>query len=271
MADVGGTHMGEQIFEILRAYFVHHGYLTVGVVLLLENAGIPVPGETALLFASFLAFSERRLQLLPIIVVATLAATLGDNLGYWVGLRGGPHLLERYRHIFRLPQSHIERGERLFAEHGPVAVFFARFVFGMRIVTGPLAGVLRMEWRRFALFNFLGAITWVTTISCIGFFFGSNWKSLVRTLHHLHLGVGVLLLAGVVIWLAWRNLRRDRGPAIEGLTQCVRDPSLGLPKKHCSLAGSPVAKAVRSGAQDDDAQVQDSGRRQAQDSSERQA
>ncbi len=202
--------MGERIFEIMRAHFAYHGYLTVAVALLLENAGIPVPGETALLFASFLAYSEQHLHLEWIILIATLAATLGDNLGYWIGRRGGRPLLDRYQHLFHIPQRHIHHGERVFAKHGPVAVFSARFVFGMRIITGPLAGVLKMDWPRFALFNFLGAITWVTTISCIGFFFGRSWETLLRTLRRFNLGAGVVLIAAVVVWLAWRSWRERR-------------------------------------------------------------
>jgi membrane-associated protein len=73
--------MGERLFELLRGYFAVHGYWTLALALLLENTGIPVPGETILLFASFLAFSEHRLHLPFIIVTGTLAATIGDNVG----------------------------------------------------------------------------------------------------------------------------------------------------------------------------------------------
>jgi membrane protein DedA with SNARE-associated domain len=202
--------MGQQVFEILRAHFALHGYVTVGAVLLLENAGIPVPGETALLFASFLAYSERSLKLWPIIVIATVAATLGDNFGYWIGRLGGRPLLDRYRNIFMLPQRHIDRGERIFEQHGPPTVFFARYVFGMRVIAGPLAGVLRMDWRRFALFNFLGAITWVLTICCAGYYFGESWPMLLRTLHRFNIGVGVAVVGVVLVWIAWGASRRPR-------------------------------------------------------------
>src|SRR5689334_9995584 len=172
--------MGERLFEILRGYFLVHGYWTVGLALLLENAGIPVPGETILLFASFLAQSEHRLSLPLIILVGTVAATLGDNVGYWIGRRGGRPLLDRYRGVFRIKPKHVAQGEKLFEKHGALTVFFARFIFGMRIIAGPLAGVLQMEWRRFALFNFLGAVTWVTTISLVGYMFGHAWDRLVE-------------------------------------------------------------------------------------------
>src|SRR5512135_2960303 len=147
--------MAEWLFEVLRRHFQEWGYWTVVIALLLENAGVPVPGETILLFASFLAYSEESLRLPYIILVGTVACTMGDNIGYVIGRRGGRPLLERYKHIFHIPDRTIHRGERLFARYGSVTIFFARFVFGMRIIAGPMAGVLRMPWKQFAIFNFL--------------------------------------------------------------------------------------------------------------------
>ncbi len=198
--------MAERFFELLRAHFHQHGYWTLGVALLLENAGVPVPGETILLFASFLAFSSHELRLGWIILVATVACTLGDNLGYGIGRRGGRPLLDRYKHALRVPERHIRRGERLFARFGPAAIFFARFVFGMRVIAGPLAGVLRMPWREFALFNFLGAATWVTVISSAGYLFGRHWKALLRVLKEVN--VGVFIAFAVVILVLWWWRRR---------------------------------------------------------------
>ncbi len=197
--------MAESLFELLRRYFQEWGYWTVVIALLLENAGVPVPGETILLFASFLAYSEQELRLPYIILFGTLACTVGDNIGYAIGHRGGRPLLERYKHIFRIPQRTIERGERLFAHYGSVTIFFARFIFGMRIVAGPLAGVLRMPWKQFAVFNFLGAATWVTVISIVGFLFGSEWNQLLRILKRVNFGVLVLfLVVALVLWLRHR-------------------------------------------------------------------
>lgn len=183
------------IFELLRRHFAEHGYLTVAVVLLLENTGIPLPGETTLLFAAFLAFSEHRLTLFGIIIVGVIACTIGDNIGYWIGHRGGRPLLEHQRRIFRVSDEHLARGERFFVRYGSFTVFFARFVFGMRIIAGPLAGVLRMPWRKFVLFNFLGAAVWVSVVASLGYFFGSRWQIVTEQLEYVEIGlVGVLLL-----------------------------------------------------------------------------
>jgi len=193
--------MGQPILETLRGYITDYGYWAVGISLLLENAGIPLPGETILLLASFLAYSQDELQLPYIILVAVCAATLGDNLGYAIGYRGGRPLLDRYRHVFRIRPATIERGERLFDEYGSATIFFARFIFGLRVIAGPLAGVLRMPWKRFAVFNFLGAVLWVSVISAVGYKFGKHWDKLVEYIKDLN--VGIAIVAGLVILFLW--------------------------------------------------------------------
>jgi len=196
--------MTHSILDLLRNAVVHYGYWAVGGALLAENSGVPVPGETILLLASFLAYSEHDLRLSWIIVVATIAATLGDNLGFALGYYGGRPLLARYQSIFKIQDATLARGEGLFARYGAVTIFFARFVFGMRIIAGPMAGVLRMPWRKFTLFNFLGAGLWVTTISSAGYLFGRHWERLERDVKRFDAVVAIaVLLVGVILW--WRG------------------------------------------------------------------
>jgi membrane protein DedA with SNARE-associated domain len=192
------------ILDFLRNAVVQYGYWAVGATLLVENAGIPVPGETILLLASFLAYSQHDLQLSWIIVVATIAATIGDNIGFALGNYGGRPLLERYQTAFRIQNTTVARGEELFARYGAVTVFFARFVFGMRIIAGPMAGVLRMPWRKFMIFNFLGAGLWVTVISGAGYLFGRHWERLVHDMKVFDIVAAVaVLLALAFLW--WRR------------------------------------------------------------------
>ena len=199
--------MTHHIFDVLRSALVHYGYWAVAAALLLENAGVPVPGETVLLLASFLAYSERNLQLPWIIVAGTVAATVGDNLGYALGNYGGRPLLERYRDIFRVSDEAVARGERLFARYGSVTILFARFVFGMRVIAGPMAGALRMPWKRFAVFNALGAALWVTVISVVGYSFGSRWMLLMHYMRRFDQALVVaFVLVVAVVW--WRSRRK---------------------------------------------------------------
>ncbi len=199
--------MAYSLVHALRTFVVDYGYWAVALALLCENAGVPVPGETTLLVASFLAYSEHKLHLGWIIVLAILAATVGDNLGFLIGSRGGRPLLDRYQHIFHIPQRALQRGEQMFARYGAAAIFFARFIFGMRVFAGPLAGVLRMPWRAFAFFNLLGAAVWVTVIAGAGYLFGRHWTQLVAGLRRLD--ISVVVLAVVIILLLWWKSRRQ--------------------------------------------------------------
>jgi len=198
----------QPVFEHIRQFLVHWGYWGVAAFLLLENAGIPLPGETILLLASVLAFKNHELRLQWLIVVGTIACTAGDNIGYLIGSAGGRPLLQRWKSFFRVKDEHIHSAEELLHRYGPLAIFLARFVAGARIVAGPLAGVLRMHWKTFALFNFLGALTWVTVIASLGYLFGSQLDRLLATVKHVELALLILLLIGLAVYL-WRRKRAD--------------------------------------------------------------
>jgi membrane protein DedA with SNARE-associated domain len=202
--------MHHTIFHSLREFVADYGYWAVALALLCENAGLPIPGESTLLLASFLAYSEHRLHLGWIIVVATCAATLGDNIGYILGHYGGRPLLDRYQSVFRISPATLKRGEDTFERYGAAAIFFARFIFGLRVFAGPLAGVLRMHWRKFAVFNFLGATLWVSTIASAGYLFGQHWRSLLRVMQRFN--IAVLIVAVVAILYLWWRHRRQAAP-----------------------------------------------------------
>jgi membrane protein DedA with SNARE-associated domain len=194
------------IVETARQYLQTYGYWAVLFALLGENAGLPLPGETILILASFLAFQGHHLKLPWVILVGIGACTMGDNIGYWIGRRGGRPLLEKWKHFFHIRDETIKAGEEFLQRRGSVAIFLARFIAGMRIVAGPLAGVLRMEWKRFLLANALGAAAWVTVIAGAGYFFGSEYAALAGVVKQAEL---VILLAVVLVALhLWRNQRK---------------------------------------------------------------
>ncbi len=200
--------MTHHIIELLREALVHYGYWAVAVALLLENVGLPLPGETVLLLASFLAYTQRELQLGWIILVGTAVAAAGSSLGYAIGEYGGRPLLERYREAFHLDGESLARGEKLFARYGALTILFARFVFGLRVVVGPLAGVLRMPWKKFAVYNLAGAALWVTAISFAGYSFGSRWRLLMHFMKRFDIVLVVaFVLVVAVVW--WRNRQRS--------------------------------------------------------------
>ena len=197
------------VIDTIRHFLIAWGYWAVALGLLLENTGVPVPGETILILASVLSFNTHELHLPWIIVVATIAATAGDNTGYWIGRKGGRPLLEHWKRFFRVRDEHLAAAEKLIQRYGAVSIFFARFITGVRVIAGPLAGVLRMEWKRFALFNFLGALTWVVVIATLGYTFGSQWHRLLEMMKD----VNWIILAAVallVLFFWWKRRRAAR-------------------------------------------------------------
>jgi len=189
--------VANSIFQLLSEFFARYGYWVIFFGVMLENAGLPLPGETVLLFAGFLAF-HGKIQLLPAILIAIAGATIGDSLGFWLGRYGGTRLVNRFLRRNPWVAKRYDDAHRLFLKYGQWAVFTARFIAGLRVFAGILAGILLMPYPRFLVFNFTGAVCWATAIGSVGFLFGSNWDRLVNLLNQLNritlviVGVGAL-------------------------------------------------------------------------------
>jgi membrane protein DedA with SNARE-associated domain len=195
--------------EFVKEYAIY-GYPVLFVGVLLENAGIPVPGETAVLVAGFLASSEGGGHFfLPYVIVVTFfAAVFGDNVGFWLGHRWArPRLLSGRRFLFLTPRA-LAMAEGYFQRYGIWTIFFARFITGIRVIGAVAAGTANMSWPHFVAANAGGALLWSTFISLLGYFFGASWQLL-----HKWLGRGgFALLAGVLILGALHYIFRHRGP-----------------------------------------------------------
>ncbi|MHB8652637.1 MAG: DedA family protein [Terriglobia bacterium] len=201
--------MADTIFQTLSSFFVSYGYWVIFFGVMLENGGVPVPGETVLLFAGFLAH-QGQINLERAILTGIAGATLGDTAGYCLGRYGGQAFIEKYRKRLGFFARHFDRARKHYLKHGQWAVFVARFITGLRMFSGLLAGSFNMPYLRFLAFDFSGAVIWATAISCIGFFFGSNWDRVVHLVKEFNwmvlsvLGLGIVL-GGIVYYLRKRN------------------------------------------------------------------
>lgn len=185
----------------LLDYFAHYGYWAVVAFLLLENMGLPIPGETALLAGSALA-AQHRLNFEHVILVGIAASIAGDNIGYVIGRWGGRKLLHRYHTAFHIPSRLVEKAEGLIARHGAPIICIARFIAGLRMVAGPLAGMLGMRWTLFALCDLVGATVWVCTIATLGYSFGNRLPWLMHAMGH---GGRILAAVGLVtLFVVWK-------------------------------------------------------------------
>jgi membrane-associated protein len=190
-----------------------HGYWVLGLVVLLENTGVPLPGETALLAAGYLTSpgGGRRLHLWAVVLVAFAAAAAGDNLGFWLGRRVARQRLAAGRRFLLLTPERMRMVEGYFHRYGTPTVFFARFVTGLRVVAGPAAGASGMRWDRFFAANATGALCWAAAGAAAGRAGGHAWEA-IR--HHLGGGAWVVLGVAVgmlVIW-HWSRSCSTRSP-----------------------------------------------------------
>ena len=186
--------------------FARYGYTVVFVGVMLENAGLPVPGETALLAGAALA-QFGRLSLVWVIVWAVCGAVLGDNIGFLVGRRLGRSVLERYGRRVGLTGARLQQFDRFFERYGPQTIFIARFVTGLRVFGALLAGASTVHWRVFLLYNALGALVWSIVIALVGFSLAYSWDTLERWIGRSGVvGLAVVVLIAVVAVI--RNRRR---------------------------------------------------------------
>lgn len=198
---------------IVQHALIRWGYLALAAALLGESAGFPLPGETVLMLASFLSYKTTRLSLAPLILIGISAAVLGDNVGFWVGRRFGRRLLTWLKRRFHMDEEIAVATDQI-RRHGGMTVFWARYIFGLRTIAGPVAGALGMEWKQFLFFNFLGASTWVTAIAMTGFAFGTRFQSLFDYIEKASWGVsGGLVLIGYILW---RREKKHYRETVEG-------------------------------------------------------
>jgi membrane protein DedA with SNARE-associated domain len=194
------------IFASLAPILDRYGYLAVAGFVLLEDFGVPVPGETILIAAAVYA-GAGQLNVVVVGILAVVAAVVGDNIGYALGRFGGRALVLRFGRYVFLTEKRLDAGERWFDRHGGKVVVIARFVEGLRQANGWIAGITGMHWLRFVAFNALGALLWVGTWVTVGYVSGSHIEVVYRTITRYLVYVLVAVLITLVVLLI-RHLRR---------------------------------------------------------------
>jgi membrane-associated protein len=185
------------------------GYVALAALIAGETMGVPLPGETALIAGGILA-SEGHLSIELVIVVAAGAAILGDNVGYWIGRKGGRKLLELPGPLAHHRKRVLERGEQIFEKYGPKTVFFGRWFSGLRIASAWLAGVSGMHWATFIVYNALGGITWAVSVALLSYWAGHSADDVLKTVGVGGLGLAAVVLGAFVGWRMWRRRRARR-------------------------------------------------------------
>jgi membrane protein DedA with SNARE-associated domain/membrane-associated phospholipid phosphatase len=206
------------MLDVVSQWVAHYGYVLVGFFLLVEAAGLPVPGETALVTAAALA-GRGTLSIYGVLIAGALGTITGGHTGYWIGARGGHALVTRYGRWVGLTEKRLEQTHKFFAQHGAKTVLLGRFVAFIRSFIGIFAGLNGMPVRTFAAYNALGGSLWVVTFSLLGYAFGRNLPRLVRDIGRVSLLLAILiaLVAGVVF--LWRWFAKNRTQVVAQLDE----------------------------------------------------
>src|SRR5713226_3215913 len=194
--------------QLIEHYMLVYGYWTIFIGVMLENAGLLVPGETILLVGGFFAASRPdQFNVVRVMLTAATGAAIGDNIGFAIGHHYGRGFLLRVGRFFFLTPKRLEHMEHYFTRYGNKTILVARFITGLRVVAGPLAGASKMPWRIFFVYNIAGAVLWSVVIATLGYFFGQSLPLLIRW---LRLSGTVLLIGAIVIGVIVWRVRRHR-------------------------------------------------------------
>lgn len=193
------------------------GLPALAALVLGESAGLPLPGETALIVAGGLA-AAGHLSLPAVIAVAAISAIIGDMIGYTVGRRGGRKLLLREGRFSAHRRSAVEKADQYFEKYGVITVFFARFVPGVRVVGAVAAGTTHMRFRNFAIANALGCITWATSVASIAYVVGTEGAVIMIIVGFSIAGVGL----GSAMWKARKDRRIEAATGVDILDPLER-------------------------------------------------
>lgn len=191
-----------------------YGYWAVFLLVGVESLGVPLPGETALIFAGTIAGKYHHLSPWGIFAVSSAGAIIGDNVGFWIGDKGGYRLLKRYGHYIRIDEPKLKVGRYVFDLHGGKVVFFGRFISVLRTYAAFLAGTLKMHWRRFLVYNAAGGIVWSAIYTWVSYYAGNSLRRASGTIN-IALGVTAAVVIITVILVTRRQVRRLQAKAEE--------------------------------------------------------
>ena len=207
--------MVAKIIEILSAFIVATistlGYGGVVLLMAIESACIPLPSEVIMPFSGYLVY-KGQFNLWAVGVAGAVGCVLGSWVAYYVGLRGGRPLIEKYGRYVLLSSQDLDLADRWFARYGEVIVFASRLLPVVRTFIAFPAGVARMNLTRFTLYTFLGSLPWCIGLAYVGQLLGEQWdknETLKTWFHRFDFLIGAIILLAAVWWV-WRHLKHSR-------------------------------------------------------------
>jgi membrane protein DedA with SNARE-associated domain len=232
-----------------------YGYWAVLLLVMVEDFGIPVPGETILIAAAIFA-GAGRLNIVAVGVIGFVAAILGDNIGFAIGHFGGRALALRWGKYVGLTEERLVKAEYFFEKHGGKIIVVARFIEGLRQANGIIAGISGMHWRRFVFFNAIGAGLWVGTWVSIGYLAGNHIDTIYHYItnysYYVLIAAGVLVVAFILRHILRRRRRADRGQVPQAQENAEAKAGTGIQESSEALGhhAAQQSSEVNAGTQD---------------------
>jgi membrane protein DedA with SNARE-associated domain len=226
----------------------HYGVWAIILLVFLEDFGIPVPGETVLIAGAVYA-GDGGLNIVAVGVSGFLAAILGDNVGYAIGRFGGRALVARWGRYVFLTEERLAKAEAFFNRHGGKIIVVARFIEGLRQANGIIAGITRMRWLRFVMFNAIGAALWVGCWVSVGYFAGQHISSIYTYITRYSLYALVVVVVVVVAWILFRLRKRGKGATGEHVAPAGQREAAATPE---GAGGSSATRPGPSGTKPPD-------------------
>jgi membrane protein DedA with SNARE-associated domain len=196
------------------------GYLAVFVLSFISSMGLPVGAEVAIIYGGVLASGQipnepHHLNLVVVIVLATLAEVLGSMAGYLIGYLGGRTLVDRFGKYALLTHRDLDRAEAWFVRRGEPVVLFGRFIPLLRSFVSFAAGLGEMAFAKFTLYTVIGCAIWCTVLTSVGYGLGSSYSHVLKAFSDAGYVLGVLFVIAVV-GLFIHRLRVVRQERVEG-------------------------------------------------------
>jgi membrane protein DedA with SNARE-associated domain len=207
------TSMSEKIIATLAAFIIAvisaGGYAGIALLMGIESACIPLPSEIIMPFAGYLVHTGQ-LKLFWVATAGAIGCNLGSIPAYWLGAWGGRPAVERFGRFVLLSRHDLDRTEHFFNKYGGLTVLIARLLPVVRTFIALPAGIARMPQLRFHVYTFIGSWPWCYALAYVGMKLGDRWDSDPRfkaIFHRFHLAVEVVLLAGIIWFVAshWKN------------------------------------------------------------------
>ena len=185
------------------------GYTGIFILMALESCGIPIPSEVIMPFSGFLV-AQAKLNFWLVAFLGALGNLAGSVLAYYIGLKGGRPLIEKYGKYILISRHDLNLADTWFAKYGDWTVFFGRLLPVIRTYISFPAGIAKMDFKKFTLYTFLGALPWCIIFTWLGVKMGNNWEQIQKTLHNFDLLMLILVIVAIV-WYVWRHLKhRDK-------------------------------------------------------------